>query len=268
MEQWRFLNTGAADGVTNMAVDEALLLGVNRGISPPTVRVYAWKPPTVSTGYSQDLAEELDLEACRRLGYGAVRRPTGGRAILHAGELTYAVAGPSDRRPLAGSIMGTYRAIAGALLSGLEVLGVRAALAPVAGEERRVREGPAPPCFASSARFEVVYRGAKLIGSAQRRVGRGVLQHGSLLIDGTHTGLADVLWLRSDRAREAVRRTLEEKTTNLEAILGRPVFFEEVADAIRAGFRESWGEELRKGPLTQDEENLIEEVTTRGVVAA
>jgi len=268
MGQWRFLRNGAADGVTNMAIDEALLVGVNRGLSPPTVRVYAWDPPTVSTGYSQDLARELDLDACRRLGYGAVRRPTGGRAILHAGELTYAVAGSSDEPPLGRAIMDTYRAIAEALLASLEILGVRAGLAPVAGEAVRKRGEPSPPCFASSSRFEVVHEGAKLIGSAQRRVGSGVLQHGSLLLDGTHTGLADALRLSSDRAREAVRATLESKTTNLEAILGRKVSFDEAADAMLAGFEGSWGRGLREGGLSRDEEKLIEEVTTRGVVAA
>jgi len=115
-----------------MAADEAILEGVDRGSSPPTLRVYAWEPPTVSIGHSQKASVELDLEACRRRGFGVVRRPTGGRAVLHAGELTYSVVGRSGEPPLGGTIAESYKAIADGLLLGLEQLGVRAELAAVA----------------------------------------------------------------------------------------------------------------------------------------
>lgn len=258
---WRFLNTGRRDGAWNMAVDEALLVGVNRSESAPTVRVYAWDPPTVSTGYSQDLEDELDLSACRDAGFGVVRRPTGGRAVLHAGELTYSVVGPAGAPPLGGTIMEAYKAIADALVRGLRSLGVDADLARVA-TEARARGGVSPPCFVSAGRFEVVVGGKKLIGSAQRRVGRGVLQHGSLLIDRTHERLADVLSLESERDRAVVRRALASKTTDLVDVLGREVTFGEVASAMRSGFERAWSVEFDECGLTERESELASELTS------
>jgi len=268
MGAWRFLNTGAAPGSVNMAIDEALLAGVNRGSSPPTVRVYAWDPPTVSTGYAQDLSAELDLNACARAGVGVVRRPTGGRAVLHAGELTYSVVGESGEPPLGTSIMETYGVIAEALVVGLRSLGVAAELTAVPTATRGRGEGASPPCFVSSGRFEVVVEGRKLIGSAQRRVGRGVLQHGSLLVDERHEDLADLLRIDDERRRGAVRRTLRRKTTTLNRLLARPVAFDEVAAAVRYGFEEAWGFAFTEAALTDDESEESRRLATGYVVAS
>lgn len=268
MEPWRFLNTGPADGVTNMAVDEALLLGVSRGDSPPTVRVYSWDPPTVSTGYAQDLTRELDLAACARRGFGIVRRPTGGRAVLHAGELTYAVAGPSGRPPLGATIHETYRAIAEALLPALRQLGVEADLERVGtGVSGRGRAASAP-CFMSSGRFEIVVEGRKLVGSAQRRVGRGVLQHGSLLIDGTHAEIADVIAIDGEAARLRIREILRAKTTDLSTILDRRVSFDEVAAAVKRGFERAWGLKLRDEGLRDPEREAAQSLATEYLIEA
>ena len=261
MGSWRFLNSGCSDGATNMAVDEAILEGVGRGSSSPTLRVYAWEPPTVSTGHSQKASVELDLDACARRGFGVVRRPTGGRAVLHAGELTYSVVGRSGEPPLGGSIAESYRAIAGGLLLGLAELGVRAELAPVATAPRG-RGEVAPPCFVSAGRFEIVVEGRKLIGSAQRRLAAAVLQHGSLLTDGTHAQLADVLRVRKDADRAAIKRTLVLKTTDLAAILSRPLEFDELARAIRAGFEKAWGFEFEDGALSERESETVRRLTT------
>ncbi len=267
MGSWRFLNTGAADGATNMAIDEALLSGVEAGTSPPTVRVYAWEPPTVSIGYSQKASDELDLIKCESWGFGVVRRPTGGRAVLHAGELTYSVAGPSGEPPLGGTIAESYQAIAGALVLGLSELGVVAELAPVATTPRERGGGASPPCFVSAGRFEVVVGDRKLIGSAQRRTERAVLQHGSLLTDDSHAGLADVLLVRRPEEREVVRRALKAKTTDLASLLSRLVGFDEVAGAVAAGFRSAWGVGLEDGGLSQDEKRAVETLATeRGTV--
>ena len=252
MSSWRFLNSGPADGATNMAVDEAIFEGVDGGSSPPTLRVYAWAPPTVSTGHSQKVSTELDLEACRKRGFGVVRRPTGGRAVLHAGELTYSVVGRSGEPPLGGSIAESYRAISSGLLLGLTELGVRAELAPAATASRG-RGEVAPPCFVSAGRFEVVVAGRKLIGSAQRRAGRAVLQHGSLLTDATHVQLADVLRVRGEADRTAIRRTLASRTTDLAALLSRPVGFEELARAMRVGFEKAWGLTFTEDGLSERE---------------
>lgn len=245
-----------------MAVDEAILVAVNAGAAPPTVRVYGWSPPTVSTGYAQDIGRELDIDECRRRGFGIVVRPTGGRAVLHAGELTYSVIGLSGEPPLGATIMETYLAIAQGLVAAVSLLGVTADLAQVATGSRERSDGASPPCFASAGRFEVVVAGRKLIGSAQRRVGRAVLQHGSLLLDRTHEALADVQRVADERQREVFRRALASKTTNLADALGRPVAFAEIATAIRTGFETAWGFELAEGPLTERELEVSERLAT------
>lgn len=262
MSVWRFLNTGLRDGATNMALDEALLMCVSKGVSPPTVRVFGWLPPTVSIGHSQEPGAEIDLDACARAGVGVVRRPTGGRAVFHAGELTYSVVGPSGAGPLGATIMEAYRAIGEALVAGLAALGVAAGLEETGTDPGVRRGGASPPCFVSSGRFEVVVNGRKLIGSAQRRVGRSVLQHGSLLIDSRHAGLADLIPSLTGAEREAVRRSLEARTATLERVLGRPVAFEDVAAAVRKGFAEAWGVELPEGTLTGPEEQLTAALAT------
>jgi lipoate-protein ligase A len=252
MNEWRFIDTGPSDGPTNMAVDSALLDGVESGTSGPLVRVYAWDPPTVSTGNSQRVSRELDLAACEEAGFGVVRRPTGGRAVLHAGELTYSVVGRSGVPPLGGSIAETYDAVARALLLSLRRLGVVAELATVPTTARG-RGEVAPPCFVSAGRSEVVVEGRKLVGSAQRRLGGAVLQHGSVLLNGTHTRLADVLRLRRESDRKALRAALAAKTTDLTTLLGRPVSYDEVAGAMRFGFSNAWDIRLVEARLTHDE---------------
>ena len=261
MNSWRFLDSGPSDGATNMAVDEAIFEGVGAGSSPPTVRVYAWEPPAVSVGHSQNASSELDLAACRERGFGVVRRPTGGRAVLHAGEITYSVIGSAGVSPLGGSIPESYREIARALLAGLAEIGVEAELAPVATASRN-RGEVAPPCFVSAGRFEVVVGGRKLVGSAQRRSGAAVLQHGSLLIDGTHEQFADVLWLSNESDREAIRRTLARKATDLSSLLSGPVEYRRLATAIRTGFEKAWGCELAPGALTERESEAVCRLTT------
>jgi lipoate-protein ligase A len=261
MSSWRILDTGSRDGAWNMAVDEALLRGVAECTTPPTLRVFGWDPPTVSTGHSQDVATELDLAACEREGFGVVRRPTGGRAVLHAGELTYSVVGPAGVRPLGNTILETYLAISGALLRGLERLGVEAELAQASGVARPRGETAAPPCFASAGRFEITVGGRKLVGSAQRRMPGAVLQHGSLLIDATHAAKAGVLRI-DERRRDAVRRMLLDKTTNLETVLGRDVSFSEVADSLAEGFAIEWGVNLEPGDLSEVEIRRADRLAT------
>jgi len=261
MKSWRFLDSGPSDGATNMAVDEAIFEGVRAGSSPPTVRVYAWEPPAVSVGHSQKASAELDLAACHERGFGVVRRPTGGRAVLHAGEITYSVIGPAGVPPLAGSIPESYRRIARGLLLGLAEIGVEAELSPVATASRS-RGEVAPPCFVSAGRFEVVVGGRKLVGSAQRRSGVAVLQHGSLLTDGTHVQLADVLRLRKESDRDAIRRALAEKATDLGSLLQGPVAYRRLAAAIRAGFEKAWALELTPGALTERESEAVRRLAT------
>jgi len=127
---WRLLVTEPVDGATNMAIDEAVWLGRRAGASPPTIRFFAWAPPTVSLGYGQPLDHHVDVAGCRRVGVGIVRRLTGGSAIYHDGperELTYSVAAAAD--DIGGGardLLHRHQWVGRALPGGLRALGAPA----------------------------------------------------------------------------------------------------------------------------------------------
>jgi lipoate-protein ligase A len=242
MRAWRLLVTGPADGATNMAIDEALWRARQADTCPPTLRFFAWAPPTVSVGYGQPLSPDVDVEACRRLGVGLVRRPTGGSAIYHDGperELTYSVVGTADDLGVSADLLETYRWIGRALLHGLRALGADAELVPVAPASTT----PAF-CFARTGSYEIEVGRRKLVGSAQRRHGGSFLQHGAVLIGVDAPRL---------RALFPTTRDPLAPLTTLEAVLGRRPSFEEVALALRAGFETEHGLDLKPGGLTPAE---------------
>jgi len=183
---WRLLVSDALDGPTNMALDEALLRSRVLKSGPPTVRFYAWSPPTVSLGYAQPFAGTVDPEQCVALGIGIVRRPTGGSAILHEGpdrEITYSVIAREGDFPGADDVLETYRVLGQGLAQGLERLGVAARLAPLVRGRREPGGSPPAFCFQRTGAYEIAVGGRKLIGSAQRRQRGAFLQHGSLVLD-------------------------------------------------------------------------------------
>jgi lipoate-protein ligase A len=179
--RWRLLHDGRASGARNMAVDHALADCLAGGEA--VLRLYRWERPTLSLGRNEPAAL-YPMEAIRSKGMDVVRRPTGGRAVLHDAELTYAVVAPIGTwAPRAA-----YRVINEALAAALRSLG-----APVAVSEGSVHAlGPdAGPCFRSPAAGEVVASGRKLVGSAQARIGGALLQHGSILLGGSQRALGD-----------------------------------------------------------------------------
>ena len=163
-----------------MAVDEAILDALPPG-DAWTLRFYSWARPTVSVGFAQPHRQGFDAQLARREGIPLVRRPTGGRAVLHADELTYALIGPADSGPLQGGITAAYRSIAEGFARGLERLGAAVALHRSSLPAQRTASGNGS-CFSARARYELMAGGRKLMGSAQRRRNGTVLQHGSLLL--------------------------------------------------------------------------------------
>jgi lipoate-protein ligase A len=171
--RWRLLLDGPGSGPWNMAVDETLLRSAQRG-APPTLRFYSWDGVWLSLGFAQFL-DAAHRAACREAGVGIVRRATGGRAVLHGGDLTYSVTAPASALP--AGLHATYARIGEALREGLTALGVEVERAGPA----RASAGQGPfDCFQAPAAEEICASGRKLAGSAQRRAGGGVLQHGSL----------------------------------------------------------------------------------------
>lgn len=171
MGPWRLLLDGDGHGFWNMGVDEELVATAARG-GPATLRLYGWRGPWLSLGYAQHRSFER-AGACRAAGAGVVRRATGGRAVLHGADLTYAVAAPEAALP--EGLRATYALLAGALAEALAALGVAAERAPAGPAE-----GAGFDCFAAPAGDELCVGGRKLVGSAQLRAGGAVLQHGSL----------------------------------------------------------------------------------------
>jgi lipoate-protein ligase A len=253
---WRLLRDGSADGAANMAVDEAILLAVAEGVAPPTLRFYMWEPPCLSIGYSQSMEEEVDLETCRARGVNWVRRPTGGRSILHTDELTYGVVAPQNEPRVAGGVVESYRRLSQGLLAGLRLLGVEVVQARKSHDRRPEL---AAACFDSPSLYEITVGDKKLVGSAQVRRQGMVLQHGSLPLCGDLTRIFDYLRLESEKKRQALRRALRARAATLEEVLGRAVSFDETAEALAAGFAQALNLNLELGRLTARERELAEQ---------
>lgn len=175
---WRLIRSGYLDGALNMALDDALLHAVADGASPPILRLYRWRPAALSLGYAQPVGAGIDLQACRAAGVDIVRRPTGGRAVLHDREVTYAIIAPVGNR-FGASVAESYRMIAGALGQALRGLGLAAELVP---GRARGRQGQAV-CFTAPAQYELLIAGCKVAGCAQKRRKSAFLQHGSIPLD-------------------------------------------------------------------------------------
>jgi len=219
-----FLDTGFRDGRFNMKMDEDLLFQMEREGLPPILRVYGWEPPAVSVGYFQKPSEVVDLRKCRKFGVEVVKRPTGGRAILHLDDFTYSFIGLTEDGGGSRGLTGAYLLISQALVEGLRILGVNVRL-----ERGKAKAHPhlrGRPCFASVSRYEIKARGGKLVGSAQRRLKKAVLQHGSIPLGRGRFSIADLLPASLGGGWG----------TNLSDSLGRAVEFAEVRRAIKEGF--------------------------------
>jgi lipoyl(octanoyl) transferase len=244
---FRLLVTEPLDGAANMALDEALLLGRLRHGSPPTLRFFAWSPPTVSLGYGQRLDGRIDERALVAMRLGLVRRVTGGSAILHEGpdlEITYSVSAGAGDFEGANDLLETYRWIGAGLRCGLRALG-----APVDMVSVQPSDPAAMPafCFARTGSFELEVGGRKLVGSAQRRQGTAFLQHGAIMLGAEPARLRRVFPGESD--------PLAGMTT-LETALGRRPSFDETATALAEGFRSAHGLALEPGGLSEEEAAL------------
>jgi lipoate-protein ligase A len=229
-----------------MAIDEAITMAIADGLVPPTLRFYAWAPPCVSTGRNQKFAE-VDAARCAARGYDIVRRPTGGRAILHTDELTYSVIASPEHPLMAGLVLDSYLRLSAGLVAGLVRLGIAAEPAPGTN-----RAGPdvSAACFEVPSAYEIVAGTRKVLGSAQARRARSVLQHGSLPLAGDLTRVVECLAFEDEADREALRRSLQGHAATAEELAGRPIGYDEAEAAMITGFGEALGIELVDGELT------------------
>lgn len=268
MRQWRLIYDFPTLGAFNMAVDEAILEAVSAGLQPPTLRLYAWNPPCLSLGYGQR-SSDVDFERAAALGWDVVRRPTGGRAILHTDEVTYSLCLPADEPIAAGSIVESYQRISGALVNGLESLGVQ----PQADKRAERSEMSGPVCFETPSHYEITVNERKLIGSAQLRRKGGVLQHGSLPVYGDLGRICDALVYPDEAAREAAKVQVRARALTLTDAFAGAGFeippnhlldWEQVAQALVEGFRQTFNIHFDVQNLSESEhfsaQNLYEQV--------
>jgi lipoate-protein ligase A len=234
-------------GAENMARDTALLARAAR-TGETVFSIYTWMRPTLSFGRNQTALRRYDVEKIRAAGMDTVRRPTGGRAILHDREVTYSVTAPLAGAP---PLRETYARINQILLDGLARLGVSADLAAAGAR------APAPtnrPCFEMPTEGELVVGGRKLVGSAQWRDEHGVLQHGSILVDDDQSSLSSFV------SNSVVNSQTIPVPATLTSLLGHAPSPDEVAaamfDAVRS-LEDPDAEELREDDIRADALELV-----------
>ena len=225
--------------------------------SLPTLRLYAWDPPCLSIGYAQHL-EDVDLDRLNSRGWEVVRRPTGGRAVLHTDEITYSVIAPTDEPRVNGTLLDSYQRLASALVEALNRL-----VLPVEVQQQTLHpsgQNTNPVCFEVPSSFEITVKGKKLVGSAQARRKEGVLQHGSLPLHGDLTRILQVLVYPDEASRERAAQRLLERATTVETALGRKVAWNEAAEAFAEAFRSVFHLDLQPGDLSSGEKSRAEEL--------
>jgi lipoate-protein ligase A len=231
-----------------MALDEAVAAFVRRGLAPPTLRLYAWDAPSVTLGCFQRSAD-LDLGYCRETGIPVVRRPTGGRAVLHGNELTYSFSAQTAEKPFRRNLRGTYRGLSSAFSLAFRAVG----LSPHTVSRRRTGTTRSPLCFQAPSFGEITLAGRKVIGSAQRRWQDGFLQQGSIPYDIDPEIMGRVFALNGSAGAAL------HSMAGLREILPS-LRDDELRRAVRAAFEEVLGVALRESSPREDEESLAREL--------
>ncbi|MCK6543301.1 lipoate--protein ligase family protein [bacterium] len=243
---WQWIDTGKQPGSFNMAFDEYLAAEVGSGLRPTTLRFFQWHPYCISLGKHQNISE-INSEKAHHDGLEIVFRPTGGRAILHAQELTYSIVYRDDIR---GSVEESHAHISTAIAIALRRLGYEAYCTTEQTDFKQHYRNPSSAlCFSSSAKSEIQIEGKKVVGSAQRRYAQATLQHGSILIGDFHRKLAD--YIHADAAtKNILQRVMNEKTTELNQYIA--VDIATLKESLREAFSEFFSVDWTEGAWQAD----------------
>jgi lipoyl(octanoyl) transferase len=233
----RVVQEPSKSGAVLMAEDSEYLQRAEAGEIGPILRFYEWDEPTVSLGYHQK-PETLDEERLMAAGTPWVRRPTGGAAVLHSEELTYAIVVPGIRDSADGATI--QESVGRAIAAGLKAVGVRAECVergePLAALSNRAS------CFVRTSRWEVTASGKKLVGSAQRRLANALLQHGSILVGDDHLRIVDFLAMSDETMRASLKERLRSKATCISAELGAVPVMINLRTALAGSFVATFAE--------------------------
>lgn len=258
-KKWYFINSGPCSPSYNMSLDEALLDWHSEGLIPPVIRFYEWNPATLSIGYFQSVEKEIDLDAVNRLGLGFVRRPTGGRGVLHEHELTYSVIVTESYPDMPATVTEAYRVISEGLLLGFQNLGLDAYFSIPDTEEKKqnLKKPKTAVCFDSPSWYELVVEGKKVAGSAQTRQKGVILQHGAILLDLDEDKLIQTFKFSSEALRERVKASLSKKAVAINKISQNPVTIDECKKAFKKGFEDALQIELVEFALSEEQELYV-----------
>ncbi|WP_158735173.1 biotin/lipoate A/B protein ligase family protein [Alteribacillus sp. YIM 98480] len=261
-ETWYFIDSGNCSPAYNMAMDEMLLHWHSKGAVPPIVRFYGWNPATLSIGYFQKVHKEIDLEAVNKYGLGFVRRPTGGRGVLHDQELTYSVIVSEEHPQMPATVTEAYRVISEGILQGFRYLGLDAyfAVPRTKEEENQLKNPRSAVCFDAPSWYELVVEGRKIAGSAQTRQKGVILQHGSIILDIDEDKLFDLFKYPSDRVRERMQKAFKNKAVAINELKSSPVELKDVSKAFHKGFADGLNVDWEPYQLNDKEENEVWEL--------
>jgi lipoate-protein ligase A len=243
VEQWRLLDTGLHDAFYNMALDEAIVMARSGKLVPNTLRLFRWKPSAISIGYFQSTEEEVNIEACEKERIDCVRRRTGGGAVYHdtEGELTYSIIMNEDHRLVSKDFQVTYSTLCNGIVAGLARLSIPAEFKPI---------------------NDITVEGKKISGNAQTRGMNIVHQHGTILREIDPGLMFSVLRVPSEKIRDKLIKSAEERVTSTNKYLERQVGFEELKTALISGFSETFNVSFVPGKTVEFEEKQCAKLST------
>lgn len=262
---WHYINSGKCSASYNMALDEALLEWHSKGEIGPVLRFYEWAPATLSIGYFQNVSKEIDMEQVAKSGLGFVRRPTGGRGVLHEHELTYSVIVTEDYPNMPETVTEAYRVISGGLLEGFRNLGLDAYFSIPETEEQRqgLKKPQSAVCFDTPSWYELVVEGKKVAGSAQTRQKGVILQHGAILLSLDEEKLVSLFKFKSEEQKERMRAGLSDKAVAIDRLMGRKVTASEGAEAFSKGFEKALNIKLEPYEFSEAQLQHVKEIEER-----
>ncbi|WP_075618065.1 lipoate--protein ligase family protein [Paenisporosarcina indica] len=262
---WYFINSGACSPSFNMALDETLLDWHSEGILPPILRFYGWNPPTLSIGYFQNVDKEINMEEVKKHNLGFVRRPTGGRGVLHEHELTYSIIVSENYPNMPVTVTEAYRVLSEGLLIGFQNLGLDAYFSvPDTAEKKNDLKNPkSAVCFDAPSWYELVVEGKKVAGSAQTRQKGVILQHGAILLDLDEDKLVSLFKYSSDAVKDRVCKGLPSKAVAINRLRDTPVTIEECVKAFKEGFKAGLDIDLQPYSLTIDQLEYVHALETK-----
>ncbi|MCX5717428.1 MAG: biotin/lipoate A/B protein ligase family protein [Nitrospirae bacterium] len=267
---WRLINSGPGSASYNMALDEAIAISVRKGSSPPTLRLYSWDRPSITLGCFQKIGG-IDTEYCRDASIPIVRRPTGGRAILHNKELTYSFSVKTDNDLFSKGIFDSYKKISAAFYLALSKLGLTPEVSikrKPANSSLRTPDCFSPLCFQSASYGEITINSKKVIGSAQKRWPDGLLQQGSIPYHINDPEALKIFRLHSIRdikdamagLMEAVPDLSDEKFRNIVKISFEKAFNIEFFSALPFNEEEVLAQKLDSEKYRTEEWNFRKQV--------